>query len=100
MATEKRLNRKISELTALYEISRNLASSLDLKHTSHKIFEILHDTLELRRGTLVLKDLEGEGWGIWAAHGLSKEEMVRGRYTVGEGVTGQVLQKGTPIIVP
>jgi Nif-specific regulatory protein len=100
LATEKLLNRKISELTALYEVSKTLASSLDLKVTSQKIFEILHDTLGLRRGTLVLEEAEGGGYGIWAAHGLSKEEITRGRYAVGEGITGKVLQKGTPIIVP
>ncbi len=94
------LNRKISELTALYEISKTLASSLDLEVTSRKILEILHDSLGMRRGTVVLKDLGSEHYGIWAAHGLTREEIDRGQYKIGEGITGKVLEKGAPIIVP
>jgi len=51
-------HRKIAELTALYEISRALASSLDLKETSARILEILASVLDMRRGTLTLLDPE------------------------------------------
>jgi Nif-specific regulatory protein len=94
------LSRKISELTALYEVSRALASSLDLKVTTSKAFDVLADTLGLRRGTLVLRDREAGVYCIRAAHGMTKEEMARGRYELGEGITGKVLEKGVAIIVP
>lgn len=91
---------KVLELTALYEISRTFASSLDLKVTSSKIMEILARVLGMRRGTLTLLDPENGELAIEIAHGLSEEEIARGRYKIGEGITGKALEKGEPIIVP
>jgi Nif-specific regulatory protein len=92
--------RKVAELSALYEVSKTLGSSLDVKETSQKAFNILHKLLGLNRGTLVLKDREGDGFSIWAAYGLTELEIERGRYKVGEGVTGKVLATGQPVVVP
>lgn len=92
--------RKVAELSALYEVSKTLGSSLDVKETSQKAFNILHKLLGLNRGTLVLKDKGGDGFSIWAAYGLTETEIERGRYKVGEGVTGKVLATGQPVVVP
>ncbi|HTB23344.1 MAG TPA: nif-specific transcriptional activator NifA [bacterium] len=92
--------RKVSELSALYEVSKTLGSSLDVKATSQKAFLILHKLLGLNRGTLVLRDSDGAGYSIWAAYGLTDTEIERGRYQVGEGVTGKVLSTGLPVVVP
>ncbi|HTN42386.1 MAG TPA: nif-specific transcriptional activator NifA [Nitrospiria bacterium] len=92
--------RKIAELTALYEISRSLASSMDLQETSRKILEILASVLDMRRGTLTLLDPETGELVIETAHGLTPEEIARGRFKIGEGVTGRVFEKGEPMIVP
>jgi len=91
---------KIAELTALYEISRALAASLDLKETSRKILEILASILDMRRGTLTLLDPETGDLVIETAHGLTEEEVARGRFKVGEGVTGRVFEKGEAMVVP
>lgn len=93
-------SRKVSELSALYEVSKTLGSSLDVKETSQKAFLILHKLLGLNRGTLVLRDGDGGGYSIWAAYGLTESEIERGRYKVGEGVTGKVLATGLPVVVP
>jgi len=98
--TTKETPRKIAELTALYEISRALVASLDPKETSNKILEILTSVLDMRRGTLTLLDPEKGDLVIEAAHGLSTEEIARGRFKIGEGVTGRVFEKGEPMIVP
>src|SRR5580700_2426736 len=95
-----KLERKISELSALYEVTKTLGSSLDIKDTADKAFSVLHRMLGLTRGTLVLKDFETGEFSIWAAHGLTKKEIERGRYRVGEGVTGKVIETGKPMIVP
>lgn len=91
---------KILELTALYEISRTFASSLNLKVTTNKIMEIFARVLGMRRGTLTLLDPENGELVIEIAHGLSEEEIARGRYKIGEGITGKVMESGEPIIVP
>ena len=36
---------------------------------------------------------------IEVAHGLTKEEKERGRYKIGEGVTGKVVETGAPMVV-
>ncbi len=43
------------ELTTLYEISKILASSLNLKTTLKSVMKILSDFLDMKRGTVVLK---------------------------------------------
>ena len=91
---------KILELTALYEISKALAWSLDLKSTSSKIMEILSSVLGMRRGTLTLLHPETGELVIETAHGLSPEEITRGRYKKGEGITGKVLETGEAIVIP
>jgi len=93
-------SRKVSELSALYEVARTLGSSLDVKETSQKAFLILHNLLGLNRGTLVLRDSDGVAYSIWAAYGLTESEISRGRYQIGEGVTGKVLATGQPVVVP
>jgi Nif-specific regulatory protein len=94
------LQRKIQELTALYEISRELAMSLDLKSTCQKVMEVLATTLGMTRGTLTLLDDRTGELAIEVAHGLSKEAIARGRYRMGEGITGKVLQTGEPVVIP
>ena len=89
---------KILELTALYEISKALAWSLDLRSTAAKIMEILASVLGMRRGTLTLLNPETGELVIETAHGLSPEEMTRGRYKKGEGITGKVLETGEAIV--
>lgn len=93
-------HRKVAELSALYELAKTLGSSLNVKETSQKAFEVLHNLLDLNRGTLVLKNSEDDDFSIWAAYGLSEDEISRGRYKVGEGVTGKVLATGQPMVVP
>ncbi len=93
-------DQKILELTALYEISKALASSLDLKVISHKIMEILATVLGMQRGTLTLLNPETGELAIEMAYGLSSEQQARGRFKIGEGITGRVFKTGEPIIIP
>ncbi len=37
---------------------------------------------------------------IVAAHGLTKEQIDRGKYRMGEGIVGRVIEKGSPLIIP
>ncbi len=97
---QKRFLRKIQELTALYEISHAMASILEFKTISNQILEILSKLLDMNRGTVTLLDKKTGQLSIEAAHGLTKEEIERGKYKIGEGITGKVVEKGEPMIVP
>ena len=97
---QKRFTRKIQELTALYEISHAMASALDFKSASNEILEVLSHQLDMNRGTITILDKETGQLSIEAAHGLTKEEIARGKYKIGEGITGKVVEKGEPMIIP
>ncbi len=94
------LERKVQELTCLYEVARGLATSLDIRETSHEVLRILGTVLGTTRGTLALHDPGTDDLVITAAYGLTEEEMARGRFKTAEGVTGAVFTNGEPMIVP
>ncbi len=91
---------KSLELTALYEVSKILASTLDLEKALLAVLRILDGFLEMKKGTVTLVDPETGDLFIEAALGLNEEERRRIRYRVGEGVTGKVLQSGLPMLIP
>lgn len=94
------LKREVVELTTLYEISKALSSSLDLQATLRMIFDVLHKHMGLERGTITLLDEKTQELKIRAAHGIPPEARKRGRYKIGEGITGKVVEAGEPIVIP
>jgi Nif-specific regulatory protein len=54
----------------------------------------------MTRGTLTLLNRETGEIFIEAAYGLSDSQQERGRYRLGEGITGKVVQTGSPAVVP
>ena len=94
------LERKVKELTVLYETSQVIGSTLNCHEVFSDILGIFHSHLGMNRGTITLLDpLTGE-LEIKAAHGLTEEEVRRGRYLIGEGITGKVAETGEPAVVP
>src|SRR3569623_2528932 len=87
------------ELSILTEIGHILSSTLELRDTFGRMMQIISDKLNMRRGTLVLLD-EGSGrLRTEAAVGLPPDEMDRGKYALGEGITGSVVATGRARIV-
>src|SRR3989338_4512700 len=91
---------QVKELVALTEISKAISSSLDLKTVMQNILNILNQHLGMERGTITLLDPETNELFIQVACGLDLEEIKRGRYKIGEGITGKVVGAGEPIVVP
>jgi len=89
---------KTIELTALYEISKLLGSSLNVRSNLRGVMRVLAEYLDMNRGTVALRD-DG-GVSIVAAHGMTEEEIKRGRYKLGEGIIGRVAKLGSPIVIP
>lgn len=87
------------ELVTIYEISKILSSSLDLRKTLREVLTILSSLLNMRRGMISLVQDDGE-LHIIGATGLSQEEIDRGRFRIGEGITGRIMKTGMPIVVP
>ncbi|MDC7234904.1 MAG: nif-specific transcriptional activator NifA, partial [Spirochaetales bacterium] len=96
----KHYRRKIKELTLLFEISQILEQDLDLKEVINPLLEPLAENIGMERGTITLLNRKTGEISIEAAYGLSREEQIKGRYKIGEGVTGKVVQTGQPMIIP
>jgi Nif-specific regulatory protein len=90
----------IAELTAFFAISRELASSPDLDGALKRILEIMDEKLGLHRSSILLLENDSDELRTEIAHGLSEEEIRKGRFKEGEGITGAVLKTGDPIVVP
>ena len=86
------------ELTALYEISKLLGSSLNVRLNLRGVMRVLAEYLDMNRGTVALR--EDNEVSIIAAHGMTEEEIRRGRYKLGEGIIGRVAKLGSPIVIP
>jgi len=94
------LERKTRELTALFEISRILNSSFNIKYNLYQALKILSDILDMQRATITLYDSDTNTLQIAVAYGLTDEQIAKGKYKVGEGIVGRVFQTGEPMIVP
>jgi len=94
------VNREIKELSLLWEISQTLSKSMDLRETVGPVLSALAERMGMTRGTLTLLNRKTREIYIEVAHGLSESEKKRGRYKIGEGVTGKVVGTGQPVIVP
>jgi Nif-specific regulatory protein len=101
MTKEKKLvDGRPRELSILIEISQILDSSLDLHTVVEPVLEVITRSLGMKFATLTLLNRQTGEISIEAAYGLSASQKRRGRYKLGEGVTGKVIESGKPAIVP
>ena len=94
------VKRELKELQLLFEISQILDRSLDLREAVGPVIDAIAENMGMVRGTIALVNRQTGEITIDAAHGLSESQKERGRYRVGEGVTGKVIQTGRPMVVP
>ena len=100
MMTDNSLNSQIQDLTCLYEITKELASSLVLSDCLKLAMQLLSDIKSMENGTVTIVNPITGKLEIEVAHGITAEARKRGKYKIGEGITGRVVATGEPIIVP
>jgi len=93
-------SREVRELTLLVEISRRLADALELHDALKPVLPLMAEHLDILRGSVTILNRETGEISIDEAYGLRPEEQARGRYRLGEGITGQVIHTGREIVVP
>ena len=94
------VKREIRELSLLFEISQALERSMDLRDVVKPVLETIANHMGMVRGTLTLLNRETGEIFIETAYGLSASQRERGKYRLGEGVTGKVVQTGESAVVP
>jgi Nif-specific regulatory protein len=88
------------ELAILMEIGRILSSTLELRDAFGKMMQIISEKMDMRRGALVLLDESTGRLRTEAAVGMTPEEIDRGKYALGEGITGNVVATGRARVIP
>jgi len=86
--------RHLHQLENLFEVSRTLASSLELTETLERVLDAAADLLEAPVATLFLKDVEADELAIKAARGLEPDHDFYRPLKVGEGLAGRAAQSG------
>lgn len=86
------------EITVLREISSAIVHERNTDALLNQILAVLHRRMSMLRGTFTLR--QGDILYIEASHGLDDQERQRGRYRMGEGITGHVAERGTSHVVP
>lgn len=97
------------EQLLLGEVMRLIGKSLSADIVFREMLHLMSELLGLNRGRIVLADVLGtdrydrltadDHASIRYAYGMTRAEIARGRYRMGEGITGAVLATGQPSIV-
>jgi Nif-specific regulatory protein len=91
---------KPDQITCLYEVTTAIHATLDLRKALYKVLDLLSQHLGLERGSITLLNPDTSEIRIEVAHGISQAAKSRGRYRLGEGITGRVIESGKPMAVP
>ena len=86
------------KLATLLELSQALSGTLNLKHSLHRVLEILEQRHGMFRSVVTLMNNDHELY-IEASNGITADGQ-RARYKLGEGITGRVVESSKPVIVP
>lgn len=95
-----RKHNEVKELRLLVEVLQMLDDASTLSDNLDKILETIARHTGMMRGVITLLDESHGEIAIEVAYGLSREAQNRGRYKLGEGITGKVIATGQPLIVP
>lgn len=94
------IDRKLKELELLYDISCILDENLDMSNVVQPVMKKLGEYMGVQHATLTLYNRHTGEISIEVAEGLSSQQAKRGRYKVGEGITGKVVETGKAIVIP
>lgn len=85
------------EMVVLREISSAIVNERNGTALLKHILDVLYRRMKMLRGTFTIR--RGNDLMIEASHGLDEQEMKRGHYRVGEGITGHVAETGLPHVI-
>jgi len=87
-------------LTALYRIARLLNSGNTMEGVMESVLEILENNAGMKRGMISIVNPDNSEVRVDIAKGISESSKLRGKYRMGEGITGKVVATGRPIAIP
>ena len=96
---QKKRSSEARFLATLVEVNQGLAAARSPRAGLQRGLEILGDLYGVSRTSVVLFNPKSERLEIEASEGLSAEGR-RATWGPGEGITGQVVRSGRPVVVP
>ncbi|NLF22632.1 MAG: sigma 54-interacting transcriptional regulator [Lentisphaerae bacterium] len=88
------------EMAVLYAVSHALTHRQDVTGLLQDVLDVLAREKKMTYGSLTLRKPDTDTFVIEASRGLTPEEVRRGEYSMGEGITGTVAATGRPLLVP
>ncbi len=86
--------------STLQEVYRLIDQSVNFDDAISRVFVLLDERHRLQQCMLSLLDEARQEIRVSAAVGVSGRARAQGRYQIGEGITGKVVQTGRTVIVP
>lgn len=87
-------------ISLLYRISEVVAKCKDLEEAIPQVMEEMAGRLGILQVFLTVLNRNSSKIYIEVAHGLTREQKERGEYRIGEGIIGEVVKTGEPVIIP
>lgn len=88
------------DLSCFYEITKILAAGTDLQESLNRVVRVLADMKKMENGTVTIVNPLTRELEIEVACGINATARKKGKYKLGEGITGRVVSGGEPVIVP
>src|SRR5262249_25106855 len=95
---EEALQRKITEMTALYEIGQEISAQVSLEPTLDSIVKRARTLLNSDTSMLALRE-QGDEFAIRAQTGAGSGRLAGTRFREGQGLGGRVVASGKPLLV-
>ena len=87
-------------MAVLYAVSQALMRRQEISGLLQDVLDVLDREKRMINGCLTLRKPDSDVFAIEASRGLTREEVCRGTYSPGEGITGTVAATGRPLVVP
>lgn len=87
------------EMSLLFDISQRLLNSNELKKDLSPILALLVKHLNAERSFITIFNRQTSRIMIEAAYGLSASQQARGKYDLGEGIIGKVIELSKPVVI-
>jgi Nif-specific regulatory protein len=87
-------------LAALYRIARLFSAGGTMEGVMENVLDILETHAGMKRGMISILKADNSELTVDVARGISESSKQRGKYRLGEGVTGKVVATGRPIAIP
>ena len=88
------------DLTVIHEATRCIGSEGSSQEAVNKILRLMSEMVGLNRGRVLLPDEATGGLRIRYSYGLTQDQVDKGLYSPGEGITGKVIETGKAVSIP